>query len=42
MFGGAEVGSAGEFSPKPQATLKLAHGGGSITIPAYTAAYITG
>jgi hypothetical protein len=42
MFGGAEVGPTGAFTPKPQATLKLTHGSGTLTIPAYTAAYIAG
>jgi len=41
-FGGAEVATSGAFSPKTQATLKLAHGKGILSIPAYTAAYIAG
>jgi hypothetical protein len=42
MFGGAEVATSGAFSPKTQATLRLSHGKGAISIPAYTAAYIAG
>jgi len=34
------VGPDGSFSPKPQLTMTLQHGEGSLDLPAYTAAYI--
>ena len=39
-FGGSVVGPDGSFSPKPQLTVKLQSGEGSLALPAYTAAYI--
>ena len=39
-FGGSVVGPDGSFSPKPQLTMTLQHGEGSLDLPAYTAAYI--
>jgi len=41
-FGGSQVGPAGEFSPKTEASMKIRHGSGILHIPAYTAAYIKG
>jgi hypothetical protein len=34
------VDAGGSFSPKPQLTVTLQHGEGSLALPAYTAAYI--
>ena len=39
-FGASSVGQDGSFSPKPQLTLTLQRGEGSLALPAYTAAYI--
>jgi hypothetical protein len=39
-LGGSIVGSAGQFSPKTQASIKFTHGSGTLQLPAYTAAYI--
>jgi hypothetical protein len=39
-FGGAQVGSQGEFQPRPQTDLKLTHGAATLQLPAYTAACI--
>jgi hypothetical protein len=40
MFGGSEVGSDGQFTPKTEETVKIAHNSATLSIPAYTAAYI--
>ena len=39
-FGGSAVGPAGEFNPKAQAKVTIRHGGGTLQLPAYTAAYL--
>jgi hypothetical protein len=39
-FGGAAVGSQGEFHPNARATLAFRHGAASLTMPGYSAAYI--
>lgn len=39
-LGGSAVGSYGQFSPKNEATVKIAHDAGALQIPAYTAAYL--
>jgi len=39
-FGGSTVGPDGSFSPKPQLSITMHRGEGSLNLPAYTAAYI--
>ena len=39
-FGGSAVGPDGSFSPKPQLTVNMQRGEGTLELPAYTAAYI--
>lgn len=39
-FGGSAVSGDGGYHPRPQMKLHIAHGGASLNLPAYTAAYI--
>jgi len=41
-FGGNMAGSAGGFTPRLQAQLRVGHGAGTLEMPGYTAAYIEG
>ena len=41
-FAGSAVGGSGEFHPQTQARVKIAHGSGTLDLPAYTAAFIEG
>src|SRR5260370_27171786 len=39
-LGGSSVGANGAFAPRPQTTISIRHGKGTVELPAYTAAVV--